>query len=70
MFTPTRIQGGGVNKEEKSGRVMARFQFVGFVGRNTVNTIKLETGLRQNSAGTPYTLLLRIEDIVFPTFGL
>ena len=35
-----------------------------------VNPIKLETGLRPNSAGTPYTLLLRIEAIGFPTFEL
>ena len=31
---------------------------------------KLETGLRTNSAGIPYALLLRIEAIVFPTFDL
>ena len=36
----------------------------------TVNPIKLETGLRPNSAGIPYTLLLRIEAMGFPTFGL
>ena len=36
----------------------------------TVNPKKLETGLRTNSAGIPYTLLLRIEAIGFPTFGL
>ena len=36
----------------------------------TVIPIKLETGLRTNSAGIPYTLLLRIEAIGFPTFGL
>ena len=35
-----------------------------------VSLIKLETGLRPNSAGIPYTLLLRIEAIGFPTFGL
>ena len=35
-----------------------------------VNPKKLETGLRTNSAGIPYTLLLRIEAIGFPTFGL
>ena len=35
-----------------------------------VNPIKLETGLRLNSAGIPYTLLFRIEAIGFPTFGL
>ena len=38
--------------------------------RHTENPIKLETGLRPNSAGIPYTLLLRIEAIGFPTFGL
>ena len=35
----------------------------------TLNSIKSETGLRPNSAGIPYTLLLRIEAIGFPTFG-
>ena len=35
-----------------------------------MNPIKLETELRPNSAGIPYTLLLRIEAIGFPTFGL
>ena len=34
------------------------------------NPKKLETGLRTNRAGIPYTLLLRIEAIGFPTFGL
>ena len=36
----------------------------------TVNPIKLETGLRPNSAEIPYTLLLKIEAMGFPTFGL
>ena len=36
----------------------------------TVNPRKLETGLRPNSAGIPYTLLLRIEATGFPTFWL
>ena len=36
----------------------------------TVIPIKLETGLKPNRAGIPYTLLLRIEAIGFPTFGL
>ena len=36
----------------------------------TVSPIKLETGLRPNSAGIPYTLLLRFEAIGFPTFWL
>ena len=40
------------------------------VTRLTVNPIKLETGLRPNSAGIPYTLLLRIEAMGFPTVGL
>ena len=38
--------------------------------RIIINPKKLETGLRTNSAGIPYTLLLRIEAIGFPTFGL
>ena len=37
---------------------------------HTVNPIKLETGLRPNSAGIPYTLLLRVEAMGFPTFWL
>ena len=37
---------------------------------STLNPIKLETGLRPNSAGIPYTLLLRTEAVGFPTFGL
>ena len=36
----------------------------------TVNPIKLETGFTPNSAGIPYTLLLRIGAIGFPTFAL
>ena len=39
-------------------------------GLSTVSPIKLETGLRPNSAGTPYTLLIKIEAIGFPTFRL
>ena len=35
-----------------------------------VKSKKLETGLRPNSAGIPYTLLLRMEAMGFPTFGL
>ena len=42
------------------------FRVLGF----TVNPVKLETGLRPNSAGIPYTLLLRIEAIGSPTFGI
>ena len=37
---------------------------------STVNPIKLETGLRPNGAGIPYTLPLRIEAMRLPTFGL
>ena len=40
----------------------------GFLWVLTANPIKLETGLRPNSAGIPYTLLLRIEAIGFPIF--
>ena len=36
----------------------------------TVNPKKLETGLRTIGAGIPYTFLLRLEAIGFPTFGL
>ena len=32
----------------------------------TVNPINLEAGLRPNSAGIPFTVLLRIEAIGFP----
>ena len=35
-----------------------------------MKTKKLGTDLRTIRAGTPYTLLLRIEAIGFPTFGL
>ena len=35
-----------------------------------VNPKKLETGLRTITAGIPYALLLRIEAIEFPSFGL
>ena len=42
----------------------------GFRLKEGVNPIKLETGLRPNSAGIPYTLLLGIEAIGFPTFWL
>ena len=38
--------------------------------RPMVNPKKLETGLRTISAGIAYTLLLGIEAIRFPTFGL
>ena len=44
--------------------------YYGAVQHLTVNPIKLETGLRPNSAGIPYTLLSRIEAMGFPTFGL
>ena len=38
--------------------------------KNTLNPINLQAGLRPNSAGIPYKLLLRIEAMGFPTFGL
>ena len=38
-------------------------------GISIVNPKKLETRSRTNSAGIPYTLLLRTEAIGFPTFG-
>ena len=41
-----------------------------YVKAPTVNPIKLETGLRPNSAGIPYTLLLGIEAMWFPTVRL
>ena len=47
-------------------QTLSPFQALGL----TVNPIKLETGLRPNSAGIPYTLLLGIEAIGFPTFWL
>ena len=34
-----------------------------------VNPETLETGLRTNSSGIPYTALFRIEAIGFPTLG-
>ena len=37
--------------------------------RLTVDPIKLETGLRPNSTGIPYTLLLRIKAMGFQLFG-
>ena len=49
----------------KGMRIMM-FQLSGFYC--TVSPIKLETGLRPNSAGIPYALLLRIEAMGFPTF--
>ena len=42
----------------------------GYKDKYIVNPRKLETGLRTNRAGIPYPLLLRIEAIGFPTFGL
>ena len=47
-----------------------RFEVPKSILRVTVSPIKLETGLRPNRAGISYTLLLRIEAIGFPTFGL
>ena len=70
---------GAYSKPQKVGNRTKAFKgsFKGSIGfyeglgfRVTVNPIKLETGLRPNSAGIPYTLLLRIEAMGFPTFGL
>ena len=46
------------------------FPITGVEPSSTANPIKLETGSRPNSAGIPYTLLLRIEAAGFPTFRL
>ena len=46
------------------------FRVWGPLASHIVNPIKLETGLWPNSAGIPYKLILRIEAIGFPTFGL
>ena len=54
-----RLSGDGSGSDEKGSGL-------GF----TVSPIKLETGLRPNSAGIPYTLLLKIEAMGFPTFRL
>ena len=43
---------------------------LGFRDEVTMTPTKLETGLRVNSAGIPYTVLSRIEAIGFQTFGL
>ena len=51
----------------KGMRVMM-FQLSGFYC--IVNPKKLETALRTNNAGIPYTLLLRVEATGFPIFGL
>ena len=48
--------------------MMVEFSYSGHIV--LVSPKKLETGLRTNSAGIPYTLLIRIEAIGFPTFGL
>ena len=57
---------GGRNPARSTAHKNTLGSFRGF----TVNTIVLETGLRQNSAGIPHTLLLRFEAMGFPTFGL
>ena len=61
------VQRFAVFAVHRGGRFLAfRFRFaVRFAA-----FLNLETGLRPNSAGIPYTLLLRIEAIGFPTFGL
>ena len=70
------MQGSG---EARHGRRVSAWRIMGLRNRAmlrvtilivTVIPIKLETGLRPNSAGIPYTLLLRIEAIGFPTFRL
>ena len=57
----------GSNREYMVGLVREFLEMSSWI---TANPRKLETGLRSNSAGIPYTLLLRIEAIGFPTFGL
>ena len=47
-----------------------RFSRAWVQGLPTVSPIKLEIGLRPNSAGIPCTLLLRIEAMGLPTFRL
>ena len=61
--------------EQKKGDRGVRVEGWGFKAMRVqdcsiVNPIKLETGLRPNSAGIPYTLLLMTEAIGFPTFRL
>ena len=53
-----------------AGTLWEAFHWVQGLGMSIVNTKKLETGLRTNSAGIPYALLLMVEAIGFPTFGL
>ena len=60
----TRLGPPAVSASDRSDRLQ------GSLKGSIVNPKKLETGLRTNSAGIPYTLLLRIEAIGFPTFGL
>ena len=63
VFRYTRVAKARNLASKKDSKVRTHALF-------TVNPIKLETGLRPNSAGIPYTLLIRIEAIGFPTFGL
>ena len=65
-FRPGVSRAGPAQAVGAQGSVPSGFGVFGSI----VNPKKLETGLRINSAGTPYTLLLRIEAIGFPTFGL
>ena len=59
-------QRAAVATREAAGNRLLHFRGSGC----TVNPIKLETGLRLNSAGIPFTLLFRIEAIGFPAFRL
>ena len=51
-------------------QIELRVEEVAVLFQSTVNPIKLETGLRPKSAVISYALLLRIEAMGFPTFGL
>ena len=66
-YTSITLQGSGTNKKKVTP---ANSHTVVVLPTSTVIPIKLETGLRLNSAGIPYILLLRIEAIGFPTFWL
>ena len=63
---PRFIEDFPSEENPRSIALKADVQGLGFI----VNLQKLETGLRTIRAGIPYTLLLGIEAIGFPTFGL
>ena len=65
LLLPESPQSGSIAVAESNSSGEMSYQ-----GHPTVNPIKLETGLRPTSAEIPYTLLLRMEAIGFPTFGL